>query len=269
MILPNSGCIVLLSTLIFPGPGRCLLRDETPTRTAAVKLIQEAPGHPWTIVTDRIRITVPKRPALLGIPFRIDVTLAPGATPNSLWMVQLDPHDDPRPNEAPFAAAFRDLDRNEQSGRVITRTGNSASIEFKPAALGHIDILVSQEYPKNTMARQIVRLDVQPTSLGLESFALMGEKMAIIRMEVSGVLNHQHTDPEITMKGSTYPIHIGSTKSLLVKVDQDTSHPVLAISDDGQITALAVGHATLTAKYQGLVDIVRVEVSTEVRHEAH
>ena len=216
-------------------------------------------GSPLLLAPGRMTMSSSTNQIFLGNPFRITVTLAPGVRSGDLELVQLDPSDEPTPDEGPLGALFRGQDKVGDTVKVISAEGNVEVLEVTPIHLGATDFMAFQCYADNVLARESLRLDVQPTRSGVIEFYLMDSPRATIGMQVTGHLAKRVLVPMIKVEGRERAIHL-DRRTVHYSVQQDEQSPVIRVDELGQIEALREGHAIVIGDYEGITDTVTVIV---------
>ncbi len=224
-------------------------------------------GSPLLLAPERMTMSSSTSQVFLGNPFKITVTLAPGVRSGDLELVQLDPSDGPTPDEGPLGPLFRGQDKIGDTVKVISAEGNVEVLEVTPIHLGATDFMAFQRYADNVLARESLRLDVQPTRSGVIRLSLMDSPRATIGMRVTGHLAKRVLAPVIEVEGRENAIHLDG-RTVHYSIQQDEQSPVIRVDELGRIEALREGRAKIIGDYQGISDTVTVIVETDKKSKS-
>jgi hypothetical protein len=108
---------------------------------------------------------------------------------------------------------------------------------------------------------QTARLNVVPSAQGLERFDL-DQGFHVITLNVGRDLgaDSRQLMPLLTYSNVKFPIRLRDTAYIKLSIQQDSTNPVIIVSQNGFIRALRPGTAIVTGAFAGMTDELKVIV---------
>jgi hypothetical protein len=260
-----NGMAFLLSCALiasFAGiaPSPSLLAQTTQQDTSPIPIPKETPeeaaermSHRASLANERISVSAPQGDVPLGSPVDIDVKFAPGQIAD-MHVAQYKPH----------GTVQGGIEQSLDVFKIVREDGETKTLEAVPMQLGSINLYIGAVYADNASAQQTIKLNVVPSSKGLEKFRLDGgSDFDIIVLGEDEKDRQLWLQPVVAYKQVKYPILLEDSTQIKLSVEQDEDDPVLRVDPNGLVHALREGKAVIVGDFAGVIDRLTITVYSE------
>ena len=208
---------------------------------------EERNRHPLTFAPQRMSVNMPNGNISLGNPIDLTLSLAPGKLIGTLTVMQ--------------SGLSGELDEGSGPAKTVKEDDPTKTIEVVPVQLGPLSVMIQAVYSDNTVVRQTVHLNVEPSAKGLKKFSLdQGSHVMALVLEDEEKDSQQLLKPMVWYKDVDFPIFLDDSSQINLSVEQDDGDPAIRVDKNGMVHALREGKAVLVGNFDGVQDRIQVTV---------
>ena len=234
--------LLVLGTMLFAGTQDTAATDDS--------------DGPRTFAADeRVKATAPAQPLGLAQPTQIALNLT-DASVEAIGVIERN--NDRRVENRSSGVAVGSGD-----AKVVQNNGLTKTIEIVPVQVGVLDIDVLVLFADGGVGRKSYRMNVVPNSKGLKKFCLSQSGHALTMVLEEKEDRRTLLSPVVYYEQLDNPVFLADASQIKFTVDQPKRDPVIRLDSNGMVHALRPGEARIIADFDGVQDVVVVNVYTK------